>query len=79
MSSSKPYAAASAAPNLRMRKVVDMLAAKRPAPMATASSASRWVSSWRPPSASVSAALIPGTRVAPPIISTTSTSLRVML
>ena len=36
-----PCGIASAAPNLRMRNVVDMFAAKRPAPMATASSASR--------------------------------------
>ena len=40
-STSSAYGAASAAPNLRMRKVVDMFAAKRPAPIATASSASR--------------------------------------
>ena len=51
-----------------MRKVVDMFAANSPAPMATVSSASRCMSRSRAPSAALSAALMDGTRVAPPII-----------
>mmetsp|Transcript_4111 Transcript_4111/g.14403 ORF Transcript_4111/g.14403 Transcript_4111/m.14403 type:complete len:220 (+) Transcript_4111:937-1596(+) len=73
------YGAASAAPNFLIRNVVDMFAANSPAPMATASSASRWRSKFRPPSVFETAVFTPGTRVAPPMASTTSTSLSVKL
>mmetsp|Transcript_4383 Transcript_4383/g.16739 ORF Transcript_4383/g.16739 Transcript_4383/m.16739 type:complete len:225 (+) Transcript_4383:2405-3079(+) len=74
-----PCGIASAAPNFRMRNVVDMLAAKRPAPMATASSASRCTSNLRPLMAFPISSFTPGTRVLPPMTSIASISSSVML